>query len=168
MFSTCIDRSSHNVTVYLQKLKSETSNNLKGYMTRREMITGEHTNFLRSNSGGKYGSDKLAAWLKSKGIHHKITNAYTPQENSVAEHMNHTLIKKVHTMLNNTGLPHKYWGDVLLHTAHLVNVTPTCALLGEVTLHEAFTGNKPDVSSICIFGCKAYIHIPEAWHNGKL
>jgi hypothetical protein len=33
-------------------------------------------------------------------------------------------------------------------------------VLGNVTPEEAFTGKKPDISHLCIFGCITYCHIP--------
>jgi len=47
--------------------------------------TGECTNIFRSDGGGEYGSKEFLQYLESKGIHHEKTNAYTPQENGVAE-----------------------------------------------------------------------------------
>jgi hypothetical protein len=33
--------------------------------------------------------------------------------------------------------------------------------LGDKTLEEAFTGVKPEVSHLRIFGCPIYIHVPK-------
>ncbi len=40
------------------------------------------------------------------------------------------------------------------------NKSPTVALDG-LTSHECFHGKKPDVSSLKIFGCKAFVHVPK-------
>ena len=39
---------------------------------------------------------------------------------------------------------------------------PTRALDEDSTPHEAFTGNKPSVAHLRIFGCKAHVHVPDA------
>jgi len=44
---------------------------------------------------------------------------------------------------------------------HLWNCSPTKVLEG-ITLYEARSGTKPDVSSLRIFGCSAYAHVPKA------
>jgi len=49
-------------------------------------------NYFRSDGGGEYSSGQFAKYLKSKGIHHEFTNPDTPQENSVAECANCTLV----------------------------------------------------------------------------
>jgi hypothetical protein len=38
---------------------------------------------------------------------------------------------------------------------------PSRAIAGNVTPHEAFTGNKPSIVHFQIFRCKAYVHIPK-------
>lgn len=55
------------------------------YIERAEVETGERLMYFRSDGGGEYESSKFTNFLESKGIHHETTNAYTPQENGVAE-----------------------------------------------------------------------------------
>jgi hypothetical protein len=44
---------------------------------------------------------------------------------------------------------------------HTYNWTPTC-VLGWKTPHELWSnGHVPDVSYFRVFGCKAYVHVPE-------
>lgn len=73
----------------------------KDYFTRSEVETGERPNTFRSDGGGEYCSQEFSAYLKSKGIHHEKTNAYTPQENGVAERMNRTLVETARAMLHD-------------------------------------------------------------------
>jgi hypothetical protein len=49
---------------------------------------------------------------------------------------------------------------------HIHNITPTHALKDQ-TPDEAYSGNKPDVSSLRIFGSRAFVHIPNK-HRTKL
>ena len=100
------------------------------------------------------------AYFKSKGIHHEKTNTYTPQENGVAEHMNRTIEEMALSFLKDAGLPKTYWGYAVLYAIYIINRAPTQAIKGDLTPFEAYTGNKPSVSHICIFGCKAFAHIP--------
>ncbi|KIK15365.1 hypothetical protein PISMIDRAFT_115244, partial [Pisolithus microcarpus 441] len=109
-------------------------------------------------------------YLKSKGVHHEKTNAYTPQENGMSEQMNHTLVESARAMLSDhslptAGLPNKYWGDAILHVAHLQNHLPTRALEWHETLFKAYTGNKPSLSHLRIFRCEAHVHVPEEKHQ---
>ena len=38
---------------------------------------------------------------------------------------------------------------------------PTHAINEDLMLHEAFTGNKPSIVHLRIFGCRAHIHVPD-------
>ena len=134
---------------------------IKEYLERAEAETGEHTNYFHSDGGGEYGSTALQDYFKSKGIHHEMTNAYTPQENGVSKRMNRTLVEMAHAMLCDAGLPNAYWGDAVLYATHILNRIPTHAIDGDLTPHEAFTGNKPSVTHLKVFGCTAHIHVPD-------
>ena len=41
-----------------------------------------------------------------------------------------------------------------------MNRTPTAVIHG-MTPEEKFTGKKPDLSHLKVFGCLAYVHIPD-------
>ena len=116
------------------------------------------------DGGGEYRSTALQDYFKSKGIHHEMTNAYTPQENSVSERMNCILVKMARAMLFDAGLPNAYWGDAILYAMHILNHVPTHAIADRLTPHEVFTGNRPSVVHLRIFRCKAHVHVPdEKW-----
>ena len=64
-------------------------------------------------------------------------------------------------MLADSKLPHRFWAEALSTAVHFRNRSPTKAL-GVVTPYEAWSGTKPDVSSLRVFGCSAYAHVPKA------
>ena len=64
-------------------------------------------------------------------------------------------------MLADSKLPHRFWAEALSTAVYLRNRSPTKALEG-ITPYEAWSGTKPDVSSLRIFGCSAYAHVPKA------
>ena len=74
--------------------------------------------------------------------------------------MNRTIVEMARTLLNDAGLPKTYWGYAILHAAHILNRVPTRTLVDR-TPYEAFTGNKPSVSHLRTFGCKAHVHVPD-------
>jgi transposase InsO family protein len=159
-FVTFIDAHSHHLVVKLIKTKDEVFSLTKSYFERSETITAQRPNYLRSDGGGEYGSKEFLSYLESKGIHHEKTNAYTPQENGVAERMNRTIVEMARAMLQDAGLPNSYWGDAVLYSAYILNRVPTRAIAGDITPHEAFTGYKPSVAHLRTFGCNAHVHIP--------
>ena len=64
-------------------------------------------------------------------------------------------------MLADSKLPHRFGAEALSTAVYLRNRSPTKALEG-ITPYEAWSGTKPDVSSLRICGCSAYAHVPRA------
>ena len=63
-------------------------------------------------------------------------------------------------MLANSELPKRFWAEALTTATYLCNHSPTNAVQDE-TPYEAWTGSKPNVSHLRIFGCDAYAHVPK-------
>jgi len=91
-FMTFIDSHSRYIKVELLKTKDEAVEKLMALIEHAEVETGEWVNYFQSDGGGEYFSGQFAKYLKSKEIHHEFTNPDTPQENSVAERANRTLV----------------------------------------------------------------------------
>ncbi|THG98316.1 hypothetical protein EW026_g3859 [Hermanssonia centrifuga] len=68
-------------------------------------------------------------------------------------------------MLKDSAMPNSYWGDGVLYATHIINRIPTRVLPDGVTPHEAYTGSKPSVAHLRVFGCKAHVHIPDEKRN---
>jgi hypothetical protein len=63
-------------------------------------------------------------------------------------------------MLNEKNLPNYFWAKAVATAVYIMNRTPTAAIHG-MTPEEKFTGKKPDVSHFKVFGCIAYVHVPD-------
>ncbi|GJR43759.1 putative ribonuclease H-like domain-containing protein [Tanacetum coccineum] len=87
-----------------------------------------------------------------KGIQREYSIARTPQQNSVAERKNRTLIEAARTMLADSLLPIQFWAKAV-HTA--------CYVLNRVlvtkpqmkTPYELLMGKSPNISFMKPFGC---------------
>src|SRR6266403_2270918 len=87
---------------------------------------------------------------------------HTPQQNGVAERWNCTILDKTRALIHSAGLSLGFWELAVDTAVHTYNRTPT-RTIGWCTPHELWTdGHVPDVSDFRIFGCKAYVHTPEA------
>jgi len=62
-------------------------------------------------------------------------------------------------MLNEKNLPNYFWAEIVAIIVYIRNRTPTMVVHG-MTLEEKFTGKKLDVSHFRVFGCIAYVHVP--------
>ncbi|MCO5608265.1 hypothetical protein L7F22_062471 [Adiantum nelumboides] len=61
--------------------------------------------------------------------------------------------------MSEKNMPPCYWAEAT-STAYTVSKTPTTTV-HDVTLEEKFTRKKPDVSHFKVFGCIAYVHVPD-------
>ena len=57
-------------------------------------------------------------------------------------------------------IPHHYWTDAVNNIVYIMNRSPT-ATMHNVTPEEKYSGKKPDLSHLKVFGCIAYVHIPD-------
>jgi len=56
-------------------------------------------------------------------------------------------------------MPHHYWTEAVATTVYIMNRTPTIAVHG-MTPKEKYSGRKPYLSHLKVFGCMAYVHVP--------
>ena len=64
---------------------------------------------LRHDRGGEYTSNVFKALCQQSGIIQELTEAYTPQQNGVAERANRTLVEMARSMLYHHVLPLSFW-----------------------------------------------------------
>ena len=66
----------------------------------------------------------------------------------------------VKTMIHDQDIPMHPWVEAAIKEVYVQNRLSLSAL-GFKTLEEMFTGNKPEVSHLKIFGYPVYVHIPK-------
>jgi len=164
-FVTFTDDKSHWVSIAPLKEKSEVGHHLKTFITKAELETGLKVKALRSDGGGEYTAKHVQQYLEDRGITHEMTTADTPQHNGVAERLNRTLLDKTRAMLSDANLPKSYWLEALNYAVLLHNVSLSKSI--GTTPTEEYTGTKPDISRLRVFGCMAHVHVP-AHARGKL
>ena len=86
-----------------------------------------------------------------------------PQQNGVVEHKNCTLKEMANCMIQCKGLSLQDWVEAINCSNYIVNRTPTKFLQG-ITLGEAWSKIKLDVSHFRVFGYEAWAQIlDEKW-----
>ena len=98
-FITFTDNATCYTTTFLLHIKDKA---IKAYkMLKAWAVTQYHCQaikVLRSNWGGGYLSKKFDQHLAKAGMVRKLTTHNTPQLNGIAECMNQTLLKRIHTL----------------------------------------------------------------------
>ncbi|KAJ9561646.1 hypothetical protein OSB04_006806 [Centaurea solstitialis] len=72
--------------------------------------------------------------------------------NGVSERRNRTLLDMVRSMMCRSTLPVSFWGHALETAANILNKVPTKSV--ERTPYEIWTGKKPKLSFLKIWGCE--------------
>ena len=159
-FVTFIDDYSKYTTVYIIKHKSEVLKKFKEYVYIAENFTGLRVKRVRSGNAQGHVSESFKNYCKSRGIMRDDTVPYTPQQNGVAERMNRTIMETVRCMIHNAELPLRFWAEAVAAAVYLCNRSPT-ASVKDSTPYELWHKEKPDESHLKVFGCNAFVHIPD-------
>ncbi|MCH89137.1 copia-type polyprotein, partial [Trifolium medium] len=116
--------------------------------------------------GGEFNSLNFKSFCKEEGIKRQLTTSYTPHQNGVAERKNRTVMNMVCCMLYAKKVPKLFCTEAANWTFYLLNRCPTHAVKN-ITPQEAWSGVKPSVEHLRVWGCIANVHILEA-KRGKL
>jgi hypothetical protein len=121
---------------------------------------GHKIKVLFSDNGGEFVSKKFDTFLAECGIQRQTSAPYSPQQNGVTECANKTIMECARSMILTQGLELEFWGEAGNTTVYIKNRCATKALDSK-TPQEAWSGRKPDVSHLRVFGCKAFAHVPD-------
>jgi hypothetical protein len=122
-----------------------------------EKYTGFDIKSLRTDGGGEYVNDQFSTFLRTMGIERQVTVARTPQQNGVAERMNRTILEAARQCCTRPTY-HWFWTYAVQAAVYLRNRSPTTAL-DNMTPYEAWRGEKPNLSHLRVFGCRAHMHL---------
>ena len=159
-FITFIDDYTRKTWVYFMKEKSEALEVFKKFKMQVEKTTGLYIKALRSDRGGEYMSTAFKSYCEEQGIRRFLTAPYSPQQNGVAERKNRTILDMVRSMLKSKNMPKEFWAEAVQCAVYVQNRCPH-AKMGDQTPQEAWSGRKPTVSHLRVFGSVAYAHVPD-------
>ncbi|KAL0858839.1 hypothetical protein ABMA27_011295 [Loxostege sticticalis] len=159
-FITFVDDFSRKVYVYFLKNKLDIKSVFERFKNEVENETDRRIKILRTDNGKEYCNNMFLKCLADSGIKHQTSTPYTPEQNGLAERMNRTLVERAKAMLFDANLKKEYWAEAVATAAYIVNRSPS-RVLAEVTPFEKWSGKKPNISHLKIFGSKVMVHIPK-------
>jgi transposase InsO family protein len=159
-FVSFVDDFSRKMWTYLISKKSEVLSVFKKFKLAVERKSEHKLKTLRTDGGGEYVSHDFAVFCDSEGITHEVIPPYTPQQNGSAERRNRTIMNMVRCMLKGKHLPKELWCEAVSTATYILNRCPTKRLNG-ITPEEAWSGSKPSVEHLKVFGSIAYKHVPD-------
>ncbi|BBG97058.1 hypothetical protein Prudu_006062 [Prunus dulcis] len=120
-----------------------------------------------TKAGNRHKSEALTVFKKFKatvelqsGIERQLTTPYTPQQNGVAERKNRTIVEMAKCLMLEKKIPFDFWAEAVNISVYILNRCPTKAL-SKKTPFEAYSGRKPGVKHLKVFGSLCYAHVPK-------
>ena len=144
--------------MFFLKHKDEQFDTFKTYKAWAERQTGRKLETIRTDRGGEFLLKEQKCYLQEHGIEHQTLMPYSPQQNGRAERFQQTIINKAESMRHAVGLSNGFWKHAVRTAVHVYNVTPI-SKAEFLTPKEMWSGSKPDISHLRIFGCVAYVHV---------
>jgi transposase InsO family protein len=142
---TIIDDYSRKVWPYFLKHKSDVFDAFKWKVTVEKQTEKKVVKVLRTDNCMEFCSNEFEEFCSNDGMIRHHTIPYTPQQNSVAERMNRTIISRARCMLSNAGMHSRFWAEAANTACYLINRSPSIPL-EKKTLIEVWSGSPADYS----------------------
>ncbi|GKD94696.1 retrovirus-related pol polyprotein from transposon TNT 1-94, partial [Tanacetum coccineum] len=110
---------------------------------------------VRTDNGTEFVNQTLREWYENVGITHQTSVALTPQQNSVVERQNRTLVEAARTMLIFSRAPLFLWSETI-NTACYTQNRSLIRHRYNKTPYELMQDKKPDLSFFHVFGSLCY------------
>lgn len=115
--------------------------------------------FIQTDEGGElWASYSFQNLAKRMGFIMQPIASDASFQNCIAEQLNRTLGDMMRSLLLSANLGPEYWSWSLLHAIYLKNRLPHRAT-GTMPF-QAFTGKRPNIKKIRIFGCPIFARLP--------
>ena len=160
------DYTSHGWTIML-RLKSDTEKAIKHFIAIAKVQFEASISSIQIDEGGEFKGMGLKDLFADLGIKILRSVPHMHQQNGRAERFIRTIMDKAQAIRFDACIPPSWWEFTVLHAVHLYNRTPIRRLEYK-TPYELLKHEKPDVSYFRVFGCGAYVFLPEEVRTNKL
>lgn len=168
-FLQVIDAYSNHVTVIPTKTRSEAAEQLDQWRKASELATAKKVKVARSDNAPELVK-VIKQWEREDGVRADPTAPYTSSQNGKAERAIQNSEQLGRAMLSEAKLPITFWPYAVQTAAYILNRTAVGPMIdGKPTSpEEIWTGKKPQIHHMRVWGCKCYVHIPDNKRLSKL
>ncbi|MGZ4851256.1 MAG: reverse transcriptase domain-containing protein, partial [Candidatus Bathyarchaeia archaeon] len=127
---------------------------------KRVMVElGKPMKEFRSDQGGEFITTELKRYFTGVGVKMTFTQEYTPHHRGIVERLGRTIVEIASCMLQKAKAVKSLWLDAAtlameIHNKAIIKKGFTS------TPMELWTGIKPDLKYMRVFGCDAWYHVP--------
>jgi len=112
-------------------------------------------------------SNAFKALHDENGTTHQTTVPDTPQQNGAAERLNRVLVEMARIMMRHKDVDQDLWADAIKTAVYVKNRATSRKLPVGKTPFELWTGNKPNVSHMRVFGSTCWVVLHKSQIDGK-
>lgn len=136
------------------KSRSEAPEKVIEWIKAAEAFLGVKLAVLRVDNAPEYVEGRLRDWCKENGVTFEKTVPDASPQNGVAERANRTIAAMTRAMLIGANLPDWFWPLAAQASVHIKNIVPHSANPPDVTPHQTWHREKPNLAHLREFGCK--------------
>ncbi|GJZ80791.1 retrovirus-related pol polyprotein from transposon TNT 1-94 [Tanacetum coccineum] len=151
-----IDDYSRFTWVFFLATKDETSGILKSFIIGIKNLVDYKVKVIRCDNGTEFKNREMNQFCEMKGNLRQYSVARTPQQNTVTERRNRTLIEAARTMLPDSKLPTTFWAEAVSNSCYVQNRVLVVKPHNK-TPYELFHGRTLALSFMKPFGCPVTI-----------
>jgi len=144
-------------------LKSRSGNELwsvfKPWLVWAERSSGRTLKAIRTDNAKEFIEGIFSDKMEELGIECQRSVPYEHEQNGTAEITNRLIQERARTILNHAKLPKMFWPDAIICAAYVLNRSPVYHNNSKTPI-ELFTGIKPTIDHLRVFGCVAYARKP--------
>jgi len=154
------DNHSRKIWCISLKQRTDVSDALRKWKLRVKLQSGFKLLAVRSDNATEL-KVTLDEWCSLLGIDPQYIVSYMSIQNGVAERAIRITESSVRAMIKDAKLPIEFWAEAAKTNAYLRNRTATGPSVNGnlMTSEKAFTGIKPSINHIRVWGCKYYSHV---------
>lgn len=152
----CKDEATSYRRVKFVSTKAEIPSYVKMMIKSTTIDTANEVATLRTDNGTEFKNTVLKEYLLKKGIEHKFSVEYTPQQNGFIERDIRTVVEAARGMLHRANLPESLWPEAVNTAIYVLNRCINNSNQRE-TPFELYYGHKPSVKNLHTFGQPAIV-----------
>ena len=136
---------------YVLPRKSDSETNIQDTVIWYKTQFSVSVKCIRADKGGEFISKAFKNWCKERGIELQYTHTGESRENGVAERTHRSLMNTVRTLLEESGLPQRFWAEAYMTAIKNQNAMKH-KRTGRIPYRAAYNKN-PDWELHRPFGC---------------
>jgi len=118
-----LDSATRYLDFYLLKSKSEAFNCFKLFKIKVEKQSNNTIKAIKTDLGGEFNNTTFNNYLKENGIIQQFSSPRTPEQNSLIERVNRTILETTRCLLYNSNYPYNLWGEAVAASVYIYNIS---------------------------------------------